>query len=199
MNTASLNLFYASAEFTEFENEYVDGVGTNPAKLGDCYKGILRNSLTPLEHYLVDTFHCKIIIANIVMRQLVIPLAQDIEDIHPGKGVWALSAACKPAGLHHLGERILKYALATKKIFFSDCQASENVQTQEALPRTTRVVKFYIDHYVPKLNLQDLCLMVKRLNPALTEMVNRKGRGKLDKAAMHVERGFVPFVTVGSS
>ena len=98
--------------------------------------------------------------------------------------MWALSAACKPAGLHHLGERILKYALATKKILYSDCQASENVQTQEALPRTTRVVKFYIDHYVPKLNLEVLRLMVKRLNPALTEMVNRKGRGKMDKAAM---------------
>ena len=82
MNTASLYLFYASAEFTKIESEYVDGVATNPAKLGERYKGILCDSLPLLEHYMVDTLHFKIIITNIVMRQLVIPLAQDIEDCY---------------------------------------------------------------------------------------------------------------------
>ena len=59
MNTASLYLFYASAEFTKIESEYVAGVGTNPAKLGERYKGILCDSLPPLEHYMVDTLHFK--------------------------------------------------------------------------------------------------------------------------------------------
>ena len=85
MITASLNLFYASEEFKNFEEEYIDGVGTNPAKLGDRYKGLLVDRLTPLEHYLVDTLHFEIILANICMTQLIVPLAQEIEDAHPGE------------------------------------------------------------------------------------------------------------------
>ena len=50
MSTATLNLFYASEDFKNFEDEYVDGVGTNSAKLGDRYKGLLVDQLTPLEH-----------------------------------------------------------------------------------------------------------------------------------------------------
>ena len=48
MSTATLNLFYASEDFKNFEDEYVDGVGTNSAKLGDRYKGLLVDQLTPL-------------------------------------------------------------------------------------------------------------------------------------------------------
>ena len=67
MSTATLNLFYASEDFKNFEDEYVDGVGTNSAKLGDRYKGLLVDQLTLLENYLVDILHFKIIIANILM------------------------------------------------------------------------------------------------------------------------------------
>ena len=63
VSTEALNLFYNSSNFKDFENEYVDGVGTNPAKLGDRYKGFLVDPVTPLHHYLVDTLHFGIIIA----------------------------------------------------------------------------------------------------------------------------------------
>ena len=89
VNSEALKLFYESSEFRHIEEEYVDGTGTNPTKLGDRYKGFLADPFTPLQHYLVDTLHFGIIIANIVMNSVFLPLMQQIEDIYPGLGVFA--------------------------------------------------------------------------------------------------------------
>ena len=189
MSTASLNLFYASEEFKNFEEEYVDGVGTNPAKLGDRYKGLLVDRLTPLEHYLVDTLHFEIILANICMTQLIVPLAQEIEDAHPGRGIWAFCAACKAAGLKHLGGRLKQHSLLKKKIVTEGCEITSDV-VSEAAPRTTKIVNFFVSKYVPKWKVEDLRSALIKLKPELKELVSRRGKHGLDKAALIKELTF---------
>ena len=93
ISTATLNLFYVSEEFKQFEDEFVDGSGTSPAKFGERYKGFLVDPQTPLENYLVDTLHFSIVIENIVMKSLILPLVQELEDRYPGMGIFTFYIA----------------------------------------------------------------------------------------------------------
>ena len=177
MSTATLNLFYASEDFKNFEDEYVDGVGTNSAKLGDRYKGLLVDQLTPLEHYLVDILHFKIIIANILMNNVILPLAQEIEDLHHGQGVWAFSAASKGSGLKHFGMRMKEYALVSKKIFTEGCEAVKSPASEPA-PRNARIVRQFLDNFLPSWSKSEMKIALWRLT-SLGDIINR-----LDKSAL---------------
>ena len=119
----------------------------------------------------MDTLHFEIILANICMTQLIVPLAQEIEDAHPGRGIWAFCAACKAAGLKHLGGRLKQHALLKKKIVTDGCEISSDV-VSEAAPRTTKIVNFFVSKYVPKWKVEDLRSALIKLKP---ELINYKG------------------------
>ena len=59
-------------EFADFQSTY-----------GCEYKGLLCDSLNPLEQYRTDALHLYIILANMLKDQFVVPLFQQIEDSVP--------------------------------------------------------------------------------------------------------------------
>ena len=158
MNSEALKLFYESSEFRHFEEEYVDGTGTNPAKLGDRYKGFLADPVTPLQHYLVDTLHFGIIIANIVMNSVILPLVQQIEDVHPGLGVIAFFVACKAAGLKHLGARMKNYADVNFKNVAGivEGESEHKIANAPGNSPNARIVKLFASKYLPRRTVGQL-------------------------------------------
>ena len=185
VSTEALNLFYNSSNFKDFENEYVDGVGTNPAKLGDRYKGFLVDPVTPLHHYLVDTLHFGIIIANIVMNSVILPLVQQIEDCHPGLGIVAFYIACKASGLKHLGARMKRFADVNCKNVAHVVESAQEIANAPGRSPNARIVKLFVTKYVPKWTVGQLRKALSQLHPGLGDAVKRMSKDALIKETNH--------------
>ena len=82
-----------------------------------------------------------------------------------------------------------QHALLKKKIVTDGCEISSDV-VSEAAPRTTKIVNFFVSKYVPKWKVEDLRLALIKLKPELKELVSRRGKHGLDKAALIKELTF---------
>ena len=111
------------------------------------------------------------------MNNVILPLAQEIEDLHHGQGVWAFSAASKGSGLKHFGMRMKEYALVSKKIFTEGCEAVKSPASEPA-PRNARIVRKFLDNFLPSWSKSEMKIALRRLT-SLGDIINR-----LDKSAL---------------
>ena len=140
----SLNNFDQSIEFYEFQKNCKGLVACKSTdiqtKTGRCncheiFKDRLCNPVTPLNHYIVDTWHFKMVMATICLKNLILPLVQHIEDQCLGVGVHAYCASCKCSGYKHLGSHMHYYASVKCKTAVVNRDVWDQNNSQCSLPQ----------------------------------------------------------------